>query len=162
MKKLFIGCMSLIVLGLGVTNVKADEKTEVEYEVGSDYVLSIPAKITLDSSGSQPLKINTVSHNISPQQIVSVKVTEGLTEDGTITLKRYLDTSTTIEAYVLLNNDALKVNHDKIGDFDYTAPQAGEISRLEIGLLGSTNTFKAGTYSTSMTFVSEIKEKTIQ
>ena len=161
MKKLFIGCMSLIVLGLGVTNVKADEKTEVEYEVGSDYVLSIPAKVTLDNYGPQYLKINSVSHNISPLQIVSVKVTEGLTDDGTITLRRFLDSSTTIDAYVQLNGESLKVDHDKIGAFDYTAPQAGEIARLEIDLLGSTNTFKAGSYSTSMTFVSEIIEKDI-
>lgn len=161
MKKLFIGCMSLIMLGVGSLNVKADGKTEVEYEVGSDYVLSIPAKVTLDNYGTQPIKINTVSHNISPMQIVSVKVTEGLTDDGTVTLKRFLDSSTTIDASVQLEGEALKLDHDKIGLFDYTAPQEGEIARLEIGLLGSTNTFKAGSYSTSMTFVSEIKEKDI-
>lgn len=81
-KYLAMGIITLGALGLLGNTVQADDSTEVEYEVGSDYVISIPSKVTLDAGGSTPLIIKSVSHNISPTKTVSISLTEGLTDAG--------------------------------------------------------------------------------
>ncbi|WP_285141107.1 hypothetical protein [Lactococcus petauri] len=159
-KYLAMGIITLGALGLLGNTVQADDSTEVEYEVGSDYVISIPSKVTLDAGGTVPLIINSVSHNLSPTKTVSVSLTDGLSDAGEIELKRFVDPTTTINGYVTLNGSALPVNNT-LRIYDYTAEQTEELARLEIGLLGNTNSFKAGTYSTTLTFTSEMADKNI-
>lgn len=160
MKKLIAGFLTLASLSLFGVNVQADDQTEVEYEVGSEYVISIPSKVVLDPSGSTPLIINSVSHNLSPTKLVSVSLTDGLVDAGEIELKRFVDPTTTINAYVTLNGNALPVNNT-LRTYDYTAGQTEELARLELGILGSVNSFKAGTYSSTLTFTSEMTDKVI-
>jgi len=159
-KKIITGFAVLVSLSLFGGMVQADEQTELEYEVGSEYVISIPSKIVLDPSGPVPLKINSVSHNLSPLKLVSILLTDGLIDAGEIELKRFIDPTTTINAYVTLDGNALPVNNT-LRTYDYTAGQTEELARLELGILGSPNTFKAGTYSTILTFTSEMTDKVI-
>ncbi|WP_285015868.1 hypothetical protein [Lactococcus garvieae] len=159
-KYLAMGIITLGALGLLGNVVQADDSTEVEYEVGSDYVISIPSKITLDAHGSVPLIINSVSHNISPSKTVSVSLTDGLSDVGKIELKRFIDPETTIEASIRLNGIHITEN-TILRTYDYTAGQTEELARLDIGILGNVNTFKAGTYSTTLTFTSEMADKNI-
>ncbi len=160
MKKLITGFLTLTSLSLFGVNVQADDQTEVEYEVGSEYVISIPSKVVLDPSGSTPLIINSVSHDLSPTKLVSVSLTDGLVDAGEIELKRFVDPTTTINAYVTLSGNALPVNNT-LRTYDYTAGQTEELARLELGILGSVNPFKAGTYSSTLTFTSEMTDKVI-
>ncbi|MGH1867262.1 hypothetical protein ABE905_12345 [Enterococcus durans] len=160
MKKLITAFLTLASLSLFGGNVQADDQTEVEYEVGSEYVISIPSKVVLDPSGPIPLIINSVSHNLSPMKLVSVSLTDGLIDAGEIELKRFIDPTTTINAYVTLNGSALPVNNT-LRTYDYTAGQTEELARLELGILGSVNSFKAGAYSATLTFTSEMTDKVI-
>ncbi|HAQ5947738.1 TPA: hypothetical protein ACG91G_002487 [Enterococcus faecium] len=160
MKKLTTAFLTLASLSLFGGNVQADDQTEVEYEVGSEYVISIPSKVVLDPSGPIPLIINSVSHNLSPMKLVSVSLTDGLIDAGEIELKRFIDPTTTINAYVTLNGSALPVNNT-LRTYDYTAGQTEELARLELGILGSVNKVKAGTYSSTLTFTSEMTDKII-
>ncbi|EPM7559439.1 hypothetical protein ACTPL8_001823 [Enterococcus faecium] len=160
MKKLIKAFLTLASLSLFGGNVQADDQTEVEYEVGSEYVISIPSKVVLDPSGPIPLIIKSVSHNLSPMKLVSVSLTDGLIDAGEIELKRFIDPTTTINAYVTLNGNALPVNNT-LRTYDYTAGQTEELARLELGILASLNPVKAGTYSSTLTFTSEMTDKVI-
>ncbi|MGM0214221.1 hypothetical protein [Enterococcus sp. AZ109] len=161
MKKILsTGMLTLAAVGVFGIKAQASDQTEVEYEVGSDYVISIPAKITLDDYGPTQLVINSVSHNLSPMKLVSVSLTEGLVDAGEITMERFLDPTTTINAYVTFNGNALPINNT-LRTYDYTAGQTEELARLEIGPLAGLNSRKAGTYSTTLTFTSEMTDKVI-
>lgn len=160
-KYLAMGIITLGALGLLGNTVQADDSTEVEYEVGSDYVISIPSKVTLEAGGSTPLIIKSVSHNISPTKTVSISLTEGLTDAGEMELKRFIDPTTTLNGFVTLNGSAVPVNNT-LRTYDYTAGQTEELARLELGLLaGNGGEVKAGTYSTTLTFTSEMTDKNI-
>jgi|GEM_PF-6464800 len=159
-KYLAMGLVTLGALGLLGNVVQADDSTEVEYEVGSDYVISIPSKVILDASGPVPLIIKSVSHNISPTKTVSISLSDGLSSAGEIELKRFVDPTTTINGFVTLNGSALPVNNT-LRTYDYTAEQTEELARLELGLLANGPDVKAGTYSTTLTFTSEMADKNI-
>lgn len=159
-KYLAMGIVTLGALGLLVNTVQADDSTEVEYEVGSDYVISIPSKVTLTSSDVTPLVINSVSHNLSPTKQVSISLTGGLSGVGEIELKRFVDPTTTIKGFIDLDGTPLAMNNI-VRTYDYTAAQDEELARLDLGISGNTTTFKAGTYSTTLTFTSEMADKNI-
>lgn len=160
MKKITIGFMTALLIGSFAPIANAAEQTEVEYEVGSEYVLSIPSKVVLDNHGSTPLPIETDSHNLAPDKVVTVRLSDGLSSDGEITLRRFIDPTTTMTADVLVSDNPLQINHEYLAKFDYTMPQNAELSRLEIGIpQGET---KAGTYTTTLTFSSEMSNKEIQ
>ncbi|WP_338999451.1 hypothetical protein VNN37_06345 [Lactococcus garvieae] len=159
-KYLAMGLVTLGALGLLGNVVQADDSTEVEYEVGSDYVISIPSKVILDAGGTVPLIINSVSHNLSPTKTVSVSLSDGLSDAGEIKLKRFVDPTTTINGFVTLNGSAVPINNT-LRTYDYTAGQTEELARLELGLLAGNGEVKAGTYSTTLTFTSEMADKNI-
>lgn len=158
-KNLVLGIISLGFLGYSSININADEQTIVEYNVGSEYVLEIPSKVTLNDYSNTYIDIKTVSHNLSPTEFVRVSLEEGLTSDSEISLSRYMDPSTTITTSITSNGAKIPMDNPEIDIFDSKNEQNYTIATLFMAPLDGN--YKSGKYSTTLTFGSEIIDRDV-
>lgn len=161
-KALLTGFIALGTLGLVDNKVQADEQvgeTKVEFSVGSDYLLDIPAKVTLNDYSKTYLDIKTKNHNLSPTEYVLVTLENGLTNNSEITLSRYMDTDTTIKTAITNNGAVINMSDKEIDIFDAKNPQEYTIATLFIDPLQ--DNYKSGKYTTTLTFGSEIRDRDV-
>lgn len=157
MKKIIaFGFVSLTLMSLCGVKAHAESETEVSYEVGSEYVLDIPAKIELDDEARSFLDIKIISSNIDPLQHVELSIVDGLSNDSEISLKRIGGTTTHLLTSRITTSGAT-ITKDKpvIGSFDHTAKANDSAATLFIDAPAGDK--KAGTYATTLTFSSEYK-----
>ncbi|MGH1892473.1 hypothetical protein ABE905_13710 [Enterococcus durans] len=161
-KALITGVIALGALGLVDNKVQADDQTKLSYQVDSEYLISIPATVELDEGRRTYIDIKTISHNIDPDRYVSLSITDGLTSDSEITLKRDGDTTTnisTLKSTITKSGAPILINNPEIGTFDYKSGQTDSVATLFVDEPEGDK--KAGTYLTTLTFTSEYKSKMI-
>ncbi|EPM7559432.1 hypothetical protein ACTPL8_001816 [Enterococcus faecium] len=159
-KTLLIGFISLGALGLVSNKVQADDQTKLSYQVSSEYLISIPATVELDEGSRTYIDIKTISHNIDPDRYVSLSISDGLTADSEITLKRDGDTTTnisTLKSTITKSGAPILINKPEIGTFDYKSGQTDSVATLFVDEPEGDK--RAGTYLTTLTFTSEYKSK---
>ncbi len=159
-KMLATGVIVLGTLGLFGNKVQADDQTKLSYQVDSEYLLSIPATVELDEGRRTYIDIKTISHNIDPVRYVSLSITDGLTADSEITLKRDGDTTannSTLKSTVTTSGAQIPINKPEIGTFDYKNDQNVSVATLFVDEPEGDK--RAGTYFTTLTFTSEYKSK---
>lgn len=161
MKKIItLGFASLTLMSLCGVKAHADNETEVSYEVGSEYVLDIPAKIELDSEVRSYLDIKIISSNIDPMQYVSLSIVDGLTNDSEISLKRVGSiTENLLTSRITTSGATISKDSPIIGSFDYNAKANDSAATLFIDAPEGDK--KAGTYTTTLTFLSEYKSSVL-
>ncbi|WP_430608993.1 hypothetical protein [Enterococcus sp. MSG3310] len=104
------------------------------------------------------IDIKTISHNIDPDHYVSLSITNGLTADSEITLKRDGDTTaniSTLKSTVTKSGAPIPINKPEIGTFDYKSGQTDAVATLFVDEPEGDK--RAGTYFTTLTFTSEYK-----
>ncbi|WP_270659878.1 hypothetical protein [Enterococcus thailandicus] len=161
-KALITGFIALGALGLLGNKVQADDQTKLSYQVDSEYLISIPATVELDEGRRTYIDIKTISHNIDPDRYVSLSITDGLTSDSEITLKRDSDTTaniSTLKSTITKSGAPILINNPEIGSFDYESGQTDSVATLFVDEPEGDK--RAGTYLTTLTFTSEYKSKMI-
>ncbi|AUB54430.1 hypothetical protein GUI51_13410 [Enterococcus mundtii] len=158
-KVLATGVIVLGTLGLFGNKVQADDQTQVEFSVGSEYLLEIPAKVTLSDYSKTYLDIKTKNHNLSPTEYVMITLENGLTDNSEITLSRYMDTDTTIKTTITNNGASINLVDKEISIFDARNPQEYTVATLFIDPLQ--DNYKSGKYTTTLTFGSEIRDRDV-
>ncbi|MFV5900141.1 hypothetical protein [Enterococcus faecalis] len=158
-KMLATGVIVLGTLGLFGNKVQADDQTQVEFSVGSEYLLEIPAKVTLSDYSKTYLDIKTKNHNLSPTEYVMITLENGLTDNSEITLSRYMDTDTTIKTTITNNGASINLVDKEISIFDARNPQEYTVATLFIDPLQ--DNYKSGKYTTTLTFGSEIRDRDV-
>ncbi|PTO34191.1 hypothetical protein [Enterococcus mundtii] len=160
MKKILAtGVILLGILGLFGNKVQADDQTQVEFSVGSEYLLEIPAKVTLRDDSKTYLDIKTKNHNLSPTEYVMITLENGLTGNSEITLSRYMDTDTAIKTTITNNGASINLADKEISIFDARNPQEYTVATLFIDPLQ--DNYKSGKYTTTLTFGSEIRDRDV-
>lgn len=159
-KTLITGVIALGTLGLLGNTVQADDQTKLSYQVGSEYLINIPATVELDEGRRTYIDIKTISHNIDPDRYVSLSITDGLTADSEITLKRDGDTTgniSTLKSNVTKSGAPILISNPEIGTFDYKSEQTVSVATLFVDEPEGDK--RAGTYFTTLIFTSEYKSK---
>lgn len=159
-KALLTGFIAIGILGLFGGKVQADDQTKLSYQVGSEYLINIPATVELDEGRRTYIEIKTISHNIDPDRYVSLSITDGLTADSEITLKRDGDTTTnisTLKSKITKSGAPILIDNPEIGAFDYKNDQTHSVATLFVDEPEGNK--RAGTYLTTLTFTSEYKSK---
>lgn len=161
MKKIItFGFISLTLMSLCGVKAHADSETEVSYEIGSEYVLDIPAKIELDDEAKSYLDIKIISSNIDPLQYVELSIVDGLSNDSEISLKRIGGlTENLLTSRITTSGAAILKDKPVIGSFGYTAKANDSAATLFIE--APVGEKKAGTYTTTLTFSSEYKSSVL-
>lgn len=133
----------------------ANKQTTVNYEHASSYTLIIPAKVQLSFSESTELILSTVDRNLSPSSEVEVKLIDGLTADGEITLSRENASGDTLVSSIkTAGNDVTNANR-VVGSFKGFVAEETPISVIDLGIPQGNKL--AGDYKTELVFSAAYK-----
>ena len=135
------------------SEVPDNRQTTLTYSVGSDYMVTIPPQVGLNSE----LKITSTKANTEPGMAVLVRISSGLT-DGSVTLDRENDkTGYKITAPVRLNGKTDKVTTGTVlaafQDITETTEVTGGTLTFGTPVAADGKEVKAGSYSGKVTFV---------
>lgn len=131
-----------------------DQKTELTFSVKTDYIVVIPESAKLDGS----LVITSPKANTEPGMAVKIRISEGLTNDGKVTLDRDNDTSdyaitADLKQKAPDGSDKAVTANTVIASFaDVTSETTGATLIFGTPTSPDENPVKAGSYTGSLTF----------
>lgn len=166
MKKTIIGSslVGSMLLGMTISSlpVLAAEPvydSVVTYEVVTDstYTLEIPEIIELNHSSAADLEINVsdVRLAVGNKLVVSVATERTPNTNGTLTLKRWDDTTNSLTASIKNSKGILVKDHDVVAETADNITTTRNIGKLTIGAPSGDKSI-AGNYSEILTFTGSV------
>lgn len=147
---------------MGTVTESSDSKSqeaELSYEEGNKYTLSIPIKIELKKDQTVTQSITASFMNIAPNYTLDVTISDGLTEDGKVTLVRSNSQDTTTSVVRLGTAEDTVTSDTVVARFAGTSTDAetgtGTLNFLALApnaKAGTEDILLAGSYTGTMTF----------
>lgn len=146
--RLMAGTMSMMMLGALALPVHAQQMS-VTYRQPNTYTVSIPQSIDL-SAGATFNEIETSNVNLEPNTKITIKISQGVDQNGVIELSRENDTDTKAVTTVSLTDGGTGIELDK----DFASFTANGKQKLYYSAIAAKDggTVKAGNYSGTLTF----------
>lgn len=172
MKKLIMGCMSLAMAGMMMVPICAEDSNNsvsVSYREPNTYNVVIPANTKIDLSSTENVStsafVSATNVNIEPNKSIIVKITDGIGDDGIMTLKRTGDpdgsqAEVTTKLSLRDNGEGIK-NETVVAQFEGNSDEAVTgTGTLHFSKVASNNNpIKAGSYTGKLTFLISVPDK---
>ncbi|WP_086349223.1 hypothetical protein [Candidatus Enterococcus clewellii] len=154
-KRIIIALVMTVVCCCFGQEALANRQTKVSYDHASSYTLIIPAKVQLSFSETTELVLSTVNRNLSPSSEVEVRLIDGLTADGEITLSREnASEGKLVSSIKTAGNDVTSANR-VVGSFKGFVAEETPISVIDLGIPQGNKL--AGDYKTELVFSASYK-----
>lgn len=162
-KRILVGMMSaLLVVGMAMPARAAgsdpNDSLDVEYALGTSYMLSIPTTVTLTADGGDTT-VGVSAVNTAPTEKVQVKIKSGINKEHQVELKRDRDQTTTVVSIVMdsykneLSNGSVVAEFQDMDTMAIFSPLYGN-GTLSFGAIADKEgrTVKAGSYTGTLVF----------